>query len=53
MAIDRPTPGPRMFANITTIILILVGLIAVRSSFSIVQPGNVGVVFNHVQPGTR
>lgn len=53
MAIDRPMPGPRLFANVTTIILILVGLIAIRSSFSIVQPGNVGVVFNQMTGSLR
>jgi regulator of protease activity HflC (stomatin/prohibitin superfamily) len=46
MAIDRPSVGPRLFANIVTIALVLLLLIGLSSSFTIVQPGNVGVVFN-------
>ncbi len=53
MAIERPNVGPRMFANITTIVVILLLLIAVRSSYSIVQPGNVGVVFNQITGSLR
>jgi regulator of protease activity HflC (stomatin/prohibitin superfamily) len=38
--------GARLLANLTTIGLVIFALIAVNSSFSVVQPGNVGVVFN-------
>lgn len=44
--IDRPNLGPRLFANLTTVGLVLLALIAVNSSFTVVKPGNVGVVFN-------
>ncbi len=53
MAIDRPTVGPRLFANIVTIGLVLMLLIALSSSFTIVQPGNVGVVFNRMTGALR
>lgn len=47
MAASEPTrTGARLFANLTTIALVIFALIAVNSSFTIVQPGNVGVVFN-------
>jgi len=44
--IDRPSMGPRLLANLVTVGLVLLLLIALNSSFAIVQPGNVGVVFN-------
>ena len=44
--IDPPNLGARFLANVSTIVLVVLALIAVNSSFSIVQPGNVGVVFN-------
>ena len=46
MATERSTAAPRRLANLTMILLIAFVLIALRSSFAIVQPGNVGVVFN-------
>jgi len=46
MATDRTLGGPRLLANVTTVVLVLFVLIAMASSFAIVQPGNVGVVFN-------
>ena len=46
MAIDRPSLGPRLFANLTTIGGVAFLLLALSSSYTIVQPGNVGVVFN-------
>jgi prohibitin 1 len=44
--IDPPNLGARFLANVSTIVLVALVLIAANSSFSIVQPGNVGVVFN-------
>jgi len=53
MAIERASVGPRFFANLGTIGLILALLIAIGSSFTIVQPGNVGVVFNRYTGALR
>jgi len=53
MAIERPQVGPRFFANLVTIALVLLLLIAISSAFTIVQPGNVGVVFNRYTGSLR
>ena len=53
MAIDRSFSAPRLFANGVTIGLVVFALMAVRSSFTIVQPGNVGVVFNQITGALR
>lgn len=53
MAIERPSLSPRLFANAITIGLVLSVLWALSSSFEIVKPGNVGVVFNQVTGSLR
>jgi len=53
MAIERPQVGARFFANAVTIALVLLVLIAISSAFTIVQPGNVGVVFNRYTGSLR
>ncbi|HEY8120930.1 MAG TPA: SPFH domain-containing protein [Myxococcota bacterium] len=51
--IERVSLGPRLFANGVTIGLVILLLIALNSSFTIVQPGNVGVVFNQMTGSLR
>ena len=53
MPVDRPANAPRLFANVITFGLVIFVLVAIRSSFTIVQPGNVGVVFNQVTGALR
>jgi regulator of protease activity HflC (stomatin/prohibitin superfamily) len=53
MAIERPQLGPRLFANIVTVALVLLVLLSITSAFTIVQPGNAGVVFNRYSGSLR
>jgi len=46
MVEDRHTRAPAMLANAVMVVAILFLVAAVYGSFTIIQPGNVGVVFN-------
>ena len=46
MAEDRGDTAPAMMASGLVLALVLLVLAAVWASFTIIQPGNVGVVFN-------